>query len=875
VHAGQPWWLALIALVSFVLGGPLGLRAAPVSADQALDAVTGWLQWTPAPMGRRTGTPARVSTVVDANGQPRFHVVDLEPSGFVVASADDEFETVLAFSHEDRFVAEPGRGYFDLLQRDVTARQRAVQAAVAAGAAPSPSRLHARAKWRALLAHSGRDAASLGGGSGISEFKATTIDDVRVAPLTTTRWSQSTIRVAGTDVPVYNYYTPPYAAGTATNYVAGCVATAWAQIMKFHRWPSAIGAQSTVITVDGTPQNRSLRGGDGQGGAYDWDNMVNRPDGTTTLTQRQAIGALLHDAGVGINMKYTSHSSSAFLGSTAIRNTFHYASAAYISGPATEFERAIRTNLDAGLPVGIAIFGTEDGQAVGHEPVVDGYGYNLNTPYCHLNMGWGGEEDAWYNLPNVDDGYVPFTSLDACTFNIMPQTTGEIVSGRLTGADGHALSGVPVIVNDGTTYRVVTNDQGIFAVKGIRSDSRVLVSPRSPTQVFQPSEMTVTTGLSRDYAAVGNRTADFTARARTASDTAYVPLITWGTPPNMRQGSMLSMQQLNATADVAGTFVYTPGLGTVLPVGTHTLSVTFTPTDRTQYTTATAQVSLTVVAGRSQLVNISTRAYCGTGNSVTAGGFVVTGSGTKRVLIRAVGPSLTAQGIGANEVLVDPTIEVYRVGTSQRLADNDDWNSDTTVGAEIARVGQTVGAQPLIASDTRSSALLLTTRAGIYTFLVKGKNDTAGIVLLEIYDAEPDSAASLFVNIAARGHSQTGNGVAIGGFVITGNAPKQVLLRAVGPTLTTQGIGTAEVLANPTIELYHNGVRIDRNDQWGEADGTAIRTTGARVGATPFDAADSASSAVIKTLTAGGYTFMAKGANDTAGIVLVEVYDAD
>jgi hypothetical protein len=867
--------VAGIALVSVLLGAAANLHAAPVSADQALDAVTGWLQWTPAPMGRVAGSPAGVSTVLDAAGQPMFHVVQLAPKGFVVASADDEFETVLAFSHDDNFVAEAGRGYFDLLRRDITARQSAVQAAVAAGAAPSPARVQARAKWRALLAHSGRGAAALGGNSGISEFKATTIDDVRVAPMTTTRWSQSTIRAGGVDVPVYNYYTPPYAAGTATNYVAGCVATAWAQIMNFHHWPAAIGTQSITITVDGTSQTRALRGGDGQGGAYDWDNMVNRPDGTTTLTQRQAIGALLHDAGVGINMKYTAHSSSAFLSSTAIRNVFHYASAAYISGPATEFERAIRTNLDAGLPVGIAIFGTQDGQPVGHEPVVDGYGYNLNTPYCHLNMGWGGEEDAWYNLPNVDDGYVPFTSLDACTFNIMPQTTGEIVSGRLTGADGRALSGVPVLVNDGTSYRVVTNEQGIFAVKGIRSNTRVVVSPRSPTQVFQPAELAVTTGLSRDYTTVGNQIADFTGRARTASDTAYVPLITWAAPPNMRQGSMLSTQQLNATADVAGTFTYTPAAGTVLPVGTHTLSVTFTPTDRTQYATATAEVSLTVVAGRSQLVNISTRAYCGTGNSVTAGGFVVTGSGTKRVLIRAVGPSLTAQGIGANEVLVDPTIEVYRVGTSQRLADNDDWNSDTTVGAEIARVGQAVGAQALIASDTRSSALLLTTRSGIYTFLVKGKNDTSGIVLLEIYDAEPDSAASLFVNIAARGHSQTGNGVAIGGFVISGNAPKQVLLRAVGPTLTTQGIGTAEVLTNPTIELYRQGVRIGTNDQWGETDGAAIRSTGARVGATPFDAADSSSSAVIKTLTAGGYTFMAKGANDSSGIVLVEVYDAD
>ena len=95
--------------------------------------------------------------------------------------------------------------------------------------------------------------------------------------------------------------------------------------------------------------------------------------------------------------------------------------------------------------------------------------------------------------------------------------------------------------------------------------------------------------------------------------------------------------------------------------------------------------------GASKFVNIATRAYCSTGNNVTIGGFVVSGTTDKRVLLRAVGPSLTAQGIGASEVLLDPTISVHR-GT-QMIASNDNWGTNANV-AEIATVGAQIGAAP-------------------------------------------------------------------------------------------------------------------------------------------------------------------------------------
>lgn len=277
--------------------------------------------------------------------------------------------------------------------------------------------------------------------------------------------------------------------------------------------------------------------------------------------------------------------------------------------------------------------------------------------------------------------------------------------------------------------------------------------------------------------------------------------------------------------------------------------------------------------GGTHFVNISTRAYCSTGNSVTIGGFVVGGNGTKRVLVRAVGPTLTTQGIGTAEVLADPTIEVHH-GNSI-IATNDNW-TDNTNPATITDVSALVGANPLAASDTKSSALLIDLTPGVYSFVVNGKGGSSGIVLIEVYDADLGASTAAFVNISARGYATTGNGVTIGGFVIAGSASKRVLLRGVGPTLTKQGIGQAEVLVDPSIELHSGPSILASNDNVADnANASDILTTGARVGAFPLDAADTTSSALLLTLSPGVYSFIANGKANASGIVLIEVYDAD
>jgi hypothetical protein len=278
-------------------------------------------------------------------------------------------------------------------------------------------------------------------------------------------------------------------------------------------------------------------------------------------------------------------------------------------------------------------------------------------------------------------------------------------------------------------------------------------------------------------------------------------------------------------------------------------------------------------AGATKFVNIATRAYCSTGNSVTIGGFVVSGSAKKQVLIRAVGPSLTAQGLTSSEVLLDPTIEVHK--GAPIIASNDNWG-DNPNAAQITALAAQIGASPLLASDTKSSVLLLTLDPGVYSFVVTGKSGTSGVVLLEVYDADVTPTPSTFVNIATRANSASGNGVTIGGFVVAGGANKRVLIRAVGPTLTSQGLSSTEVLANPTIELHRGAPIIASNDNWiSNYNANAISDTAARIGASPFAATDQSSAALLLNLPPGVYSFVVRGKSDTNGVTLVEVYDAD
>jgi alpha-tubulin suppressor-like RCC1 family protein len=449
-------------------------------------------------MGKAAGTCGQIRVGASASGETRFYIVDLVPTGFIVVAADDELEPIIAFSHEGQLLTQATDPLFDILQQDTEGRARRLHVASAATQTASG----AKAKWELLAASSPRPAAAANptGADAEPAVSIATPDDVRVDPLVQSQWNQVGFG--------FNYYAPNLDP-------AGCVAIAWAQIMRFHQWPATgVGTSSFTISVDGVSQQAALRGGDGAGGPYDWADMVLVPDNSVTTTQAQAIGALCYDAGVANNMAYSASGSATNLQTAAIKSVFHYANGAtvYVSNNSlADTILALRTNLDAGLPVALDIASTSG--IAGHEPVCDGYGYNLGTLYHHLNMGWGGESDAWYNLPNMEawNGleFMDYNFIVNCTYNIDPSVSGEIISGRVTDFSSNPVAGVAVTAAAGSSKQTATtNQRGIFFFKGLAANTTWTVTRTGGAAVYGPSQTSVTTGSSADGSAVGDRVVD-------------------------------------------------------------------------------------------------------------------------------------------------------------------------------------------------------------------------------------------------------------------------------------------------------------------------------------------------------------------------------
>jgi hypothetical protein len=487
--------------VALALGFSLVLAACssadPTTADEARTAVEGWLSLREKPLGVALGREVdRVETHADVAGVAMFYVVYLKPHGFVIAPADDAVEPVIGFSAGGRFDPSDATPFGALVTRDVPGRVEAVRrrALLTQDAAPTPAPFQAaHRKWRDLRA-ARQDLMDEGrrlkiGLSGVS--------DVRVDPLIPTRWGQE--RVGGQ--PCYNYYTP-------NNYPSGCLATALAQLMRFWEHPAAaVGTASFAIKVDGQDQTASLRGGDGSGGPYPWSAMPLTPDASLTLAQRQAIGALCHDAGVASHMQYASGGSGAYVNDAriALLNTFGFGNAIDawnrnndISG---SLDNIANPNLDAGFPVILGIVGGNSG----HAALCDGYGYDAATLYHHLNMGWSGVSDAWYDLPRVD-AYYSYDSVDECLYNIYVTGSGEVISGRVTDASGAPVSQATVTATraGGGAYTADTNGRGIYALPNVPSASQYSVTAARSGLLF--SGRTVTTGTSTNgTVATGNR----------------------------------------------------------------------------------------------------------------------------------------------------------------------------------------------------------------------------------------------------------------------------------------------------------------------------------------------------------------------------------
>lgn len=321
--------------------------------------------------------------------------------------------------------------------------------------------------------------------------------------------------------------------------------------------------------------------------------------------------------------------------------------------------------------------------------------------------------------------------------------------------------------------------------------------------------------------------------------------------PGLSQISPLTFSAMsdngNVSVAVSGTKLLVAGN----TVGTAHVTLTATDFDGG---TVSQQFTVNVVAAPGRLVQLSTRMQVGTGDNALIGGFIMQGSASKRLAIRGIGPSS-----GLNGALTDPVLELH--DSSGVIATNDNWG-DAANKQEIIDAG--------VAPSSPNESVILTTVPSStnntsYTAVVRGANNGTGLGLVEVYDLDSGPGSTL-LNISTRGQVGADPNALIAGFFVGGTDSKQILVRAIGPSLTAFGVPGA--LADPTLELHDGqGALIVSNDDWmvNNPQKTQIQNSGLA----PTNAKESA---VLQTLSAGAYTAVVRGANGGTGVGSVEVY---
>lgn len=258
-------------------------------------------------------------------------------------------------------------------------------------------------------------------------------------------------------------------------------------------------------------------------------------------------------------------------------------------------------------------------------------------------------------------------------------------------------------------------------------------------------------------------------------------------------------------------------------------------------------VATQVVSGPTRLGNISSRAVVGTGDNALIGGFIVSGTQPKKVIVRAIGPSLSVPGKLAN-----PQLELYN-SSGVLIGSNDNWRTDQQAEIQASTVPP---------SDDLEAAIVATLPANnsSYTAIVRGVNGATGVGVVEVYDLDP-AADSQLANISSRAYVQTNDNVLIAGFILTGNASRKVIVRAIGPSLTVPN-----ALSDTTLELFdNNGTSLASNDNW-RSDQEA------EIVASTVAPSNDLESAIVRTLAPASYTAIVRGKNNTSGVAVVEVY---
>ncbi len=418
---------------------------------------------------------------------------------------------------------------------------------------------------------------------------------------------------------------------------------------------------------------------------------------------------------------------------------------------------------------------------------------------------------------------------------------GTMAMAKIAGAADSATS--QFFINLADNSATLDIDNGGYTVFGrVLGDGMAVADAIATLPVFNFGGDFTATPL-RNYTQ-----ADFDAGTPAAPANAItIPSITRITPLTFTASSDHSAL---ASVAISGTnlLVTAKALGTAM--------ITATGTD-SEGATVSQTFQVTIVANPPHLANISTRVVVGTNQDALIGGFIVLGTGPKRVGVRALGPSLAS--VNLTNVLADPTLELHD-GAGNVLATNDNWQ-DAPNEQEIIDAG-------LAPTKPNESVILTTLPASttglVYTAVIRGAGGGGGNGLVEVYDLA-SGPGSIIANISTRGNVQTGDNVMIGGFLVFGDGSQRVLVRALGPSLGDQGI--TDPLEDPTLTLVNSdGVQIDFNDNWQSSPDEA------EIQASMVAPTDPKEAAVVDLLAAGAYTAIVRGAGSSTGTGLVEAY---
>ncbi len=383
-------WL-IASMIIFLAGSGWSRGIGPANARQS---ALSWMRRVPQFRSAIFLPRAEMRPIRDAGKTTVLaYVLELEPGGFVLVTPDDQLRPILGFSFTSPFdtTESPENHLLLLIRQEMPLRLRAAKE----GAINAAYRQESQRIWQALAAPS----------PSLQQAPAALAWSVEIGPFVPSRWNQAGDLLGN---PVFNYYTP-------NNWVCGCVATAMSQMLYYHRWPET-GTGAHAYTWNG-----QVLSADYGAAAYAWESMVDNYNvpGDEPLANRQAVGALTYHAGVSVDMDYAADGSGAQTEevATSLNNYFRH-NGAWVPRSAADFFDRLYSSMLLSRPATLAIYTS----TVGHAIVVDGVRHEVSgTKYYHLNQGWGGYYDAWYDLSGPwNTGGYEWTTIGGAVMDVLP-----------------------------------------------------------------------------------------------------------------------------------------------------------------------------------------------------------------------------------------------------------------------------------------------------------------------------------------------------------------------------------------------------------------------------------------------------------------------